>query len=191
MRLVAGLGNPGKRYESSRHNLGFAVVERVAARLGVSDWKAQFQGRLARGQTAQGPFLLLEPQTYMNLSGESVAEAARYFRVDVADCLVVVDDLDLPPGKIRTRLSGSDGGHRGLRSVIQCLGSRDIKRLRIGIGRPAPGISVTGHVLGGSEEETRILGQACDEAAGIAIRFLETGQFENWSSPGSPDSVDG
>jgi len=188
MKLVAGLGNPGKRYEGSRHNLGFDVVQRVAERMGLGEWKAQFQALLARGQTAQGPYLLLKPQTFMNLSGVSVAEVSRYYRVPLAAFLAVVDDLDLPLGKIRTRESGSDGGHRGLRSLIENLGGQDFKRLRIGIGRPpgdmaVKGDAVKGHVLGASPEERAVLDVAVEEAAGIVIRFIETGQFDNWSSP--------
>ena len=183
MKLVAGLGNPGKRYEGSRHNLRFDVVQRVAERMGLGDWKAQFQALVARGQTAQGPFLLLKPQTFMNLSGVSVAEVLRYYRVPLDGCLAVVDDLDLPLGKIRTRESGSDGGHRGLRSLIENLGGEEFKRLRIGIGRPPGGTPVKGFVLGASPAERAALGEAVEEAAGIVIRFIETGTFENWSSP--------
>ena len=183
MKVVAGLGNPGKRYEGSRHNLGFRVLERIARRLGLGEWKSQFQALILRGQVAGGPFLLVKPQTFMNLSGVSVAEVLRYYRVAPADCVVIVDDLDLAPGKIRMRDSGSDGGHRGLRSVIEHLGESGFKRIRIGIGRPTEGQSVVGHVLGASPDEEQALEEAVAQAADLAIQFLESGRFENWSSP--------
>lgn len=182
MRVVAGLGNPGKRYEGSRHNLGFQVVDRVAARLGLADWKTQFKAQVLRGQGPGGAFLLIKPQTYMNLSGEAVGEVVRFYKVPLEDCVAIVDDLDLAPGKIRTRESGSDGGHRGLRSIITHVGGNGFKRIRIGIGRPPEGQSVVGHVLSASKEEAEQLERAVEDAAELTIRFLETGVFENWSS---------
>jgi PTH1 family peptidyl-tRNA hydrolase len=182
MRVVAGLGNPGKRYEASRHNLGFQVVERVAARLGLGDWKTQFQALVLRGGGAGGPFLLVKPQTFMNLSGEAVRQVMQFYKVPLDDLVVVLDDMDLALGKIRLRDSGSDAGHRGLRSVLSLLGP-GIKRVRIGIGRPPGDQSVVGHVLGGSAEEAELLAQAVEQAAELMIQFLETGRFENWSSP--------
>ena len=182
MRVVVGLGNPGKRYEASRHNLGFQVVERVAARLGLGDWKTQFQAQVLRGKGAGGPFLLVKPLTFMNLSGEAVRQVLQFYKVPVGDLVVVLDDMDLALGKIRTRDSGSDAGHRGLRSVLNLLGS-GIKRIRIGIGRPTKDQSVVGHVLGGSAEENEALSRAVEEAAELTLQYLETGRFENWSSP--------
>jgi PTH1 family peptidyl-tRNA hydrolase len=183
MRVVAGLGNPGRKYEQSRHNLGFRVLDRIAARLGQTDWKSQFQALTARGQGKGGPFLLVKPQTFMNLSGEALGEIVRFYKVPLADCLVVVDDMDLPLGKIRLRDAGSDGGHRGLRSIIEHLGGNEFKRIRVGIGRPPEGESVVGHVLSGSSGEARELEHAVELAAELALRYLESGTFENWSSP--------
>jgi PTH1 family peptidyl-tRNA hydrolase len=183
MKVVAGLGNPGKRYAASRHNLGFQVLDRIAARLGLGDWKTQFQARVIRSQGAGGAFLLVKPQTFMNRSGVSVGEILRYYRVSPADCIVVVDDLDLTLGKIRLRDSGSDGGHRGLRSLIDELGDQAFKRIRIGIGRPPHGGSVVEHVLSASADEAEALAGAVEQAAELAIAFLESGRFENWSSP--------
>ncbi len=182
MRVVAGLGNPGKRYERSRHNLGFRVVDRAAERLGVTGWKTQFDALTARGQAADGAYLLVKPQTFMNLSGVSVGAVLRYHRLPPEACLVVVDDLDLELGKVRVRESGSDGGHKGLRSVIEHVGTAGFKRIRIGIGRPAEGGSVIGHVLGGSAADEQALAAATDIAVERVVEYVETGRLENWSS---------
>lgn len=182
MVLVVGLGNPGKEYESSRHNLGFRVVERLAELVGAEGWKRQHEALVVRGRHAGRPYLLAKPQTYMNHSGQAVQALLHYYRIELADCLVVVDDLDLEPGKIRQRSSGSDGGHRGLRSIIEQVGSQAFKRIRIGIGRP-PGAArgnVVSYVLGGGKDE--MLDEAVETAARQALAFVETGQFENWSA---------
>lgn len=188
MRVVVGLGNPGRQYESTRHNLGFRVADRVARRLGLSRWKSEFNALVARGEAGGVPVAVVKPQTFMNASGEAVGPLLRYYKVPRQDCLVILDDLDLPLGKIRQRESGSDGGHKGLRSVIEHAGGPGIKRLRIGIGRP-PRVqggkerAVLSHVLSASPEEEAELDKAVELAAELALRYLETGEFENWSSP--------
>lgn len=183
MRAVVGLGNPGKEYEHSRHNMGFMAVDRLATRLGVMGWKTQFSAQILKGKISGEDYVLCKPTTYMNLSGQSVQPMLAYFKIDPADCLVIVDDLELPPGKIRTRDRGSHGGHNGLRSIIALLGTDEFKRVRVGIGRPA-GNSVTGHVLGKlSQDESIVLDTALDQAVDLAYAYLEKGQFENWSSP--------
>ncbi|HEX7928512.1 MAG TPA: aminoacyl-tRNA hydrolase [bacterium] len=188
MRVVVGLGNPGRQYETTRHNLGFRVADRVAGRLGLGKWKEQFEALVARGDAGGEPAMVMKPQTFMNNSGEAVGALLRFYKVPPDDCLVVVDDLDLPIGKIRQRTSGSDGGHRGLRSVIELAGGPGIKRLRIGIGRPpregeGKERAVLSHVLSGSPEEEAELDKAVELAADLALKYLETGVFENWSSP--------
>ena len=183
MRLVAGLGNPGKTYEESRHNLGFWVVDRMAQQMGYTGWRTQHDSLVARCNPGDSPALLVKPQTYMNHSGRAIASLLNYYRIPLESCLIVVDDLDLEPGKLRLRENGSDGGHRGLRSIIELVGSREFKRIRIGIGRPADKRQVVSFVLGSSPEETAVLEQAVDEAARLGRIFLETGKFENWSSP--------
>lgn len=183
MLLIVGLGNPGQEYASSRHNLGFQVVDRLAERLGERGWKRQHDAEVLRGHCQGRAYLLAKPQTFMNHSGRAVQALLHYYRIELADCLVVVDDLDLEPGKIRLRESGSDGGHRGLRSIIQSVGSQAFKRMRIGIGRP-PGAgrgNVVSYVLGGKPDEA--LTEAVEEGARLALEYLETGRFENWSSP--------
>ena len=182
MLLIVGLGNPGKEYEASRHNLGFQVVDRLAQALGAGAWKRQHDALVARGSHQGRAYLLAKPQTYMNHSGRAVQALLHYYRIPLADCLVIVDDLDLEPGRIRTRGEGSDGGHRGLRSIIEAVGSQAFKRLRIGIGRPPDKASVVSYVLGG-ERDAAALDEAVAQAARLAQEYLETGTFENWSSP--------
>ncbi|HKI99917.1 MAG TPA: aminoacyl-tRNA hydrolase [bacterium] len=182
MVLIVGLGNPGKEYERSRHNLGFLVVDRLAEMLQAPAWKRQHNALVTRGSRDGRAWLLAKPQTYMNHSGEAVQALLHYYRVPLPECLVIVDDLDLQPGKIRMRAEGSDGGHRGLRSIIQQVGSRAFKRMRIGIGRPPEKANVVSYVLGGgSSDET--LNAAVEEAARLVLAYVETGRFENWSSP--------
>jgi len=150
MKLVVGLGNPGRRYAATRHNVGFRVVERFAERHRIALDQKKFEGRFGRGRAAGADVGLLLPETYMNLSGQSVAEALRLLPVgDVADDLLVVfDDVDLPFGKIRIRPSGGAGGHKGLRDILARLGREDVPRLRFGVGRPPhPGQDTADYVL--------------------------------------------
>jgi PTH1 family peptidyl-tRNA hydrolase len=133
---VFGLGNPGKRYAGTRHNVGFQVIDRLAAELGIRVTRRRFRGRVGEGRTDRGRVLLVKPQTYMNESGRTVGTAAGWYRLEPDRLLVVCDDLDLPPGKLRLRRGGSSGGHKGLASVAQVLGTDGFPRLRIGIGRP-------------------------------------------------------
>ncbi len=143
--MIAGLGNPGREYAGTRHNAGFDVVDRLAARENApfrlkKEWRAEVA-------SAEG-FLLCKPLSYMNLSGEPVSAVAHYHRIPSAEILVVVDDIALPAGKLRLRPGGSSGGHNGLQSVIDSLGTEEVPRLRIGIGPPAGEATLTGHVLG-------------------------------------------
>ena len=144
-----GLGNPGKDYVKTRHNAGFIVVDQLAKRW-RADWKAEkkFDARVARAESNERQALLCEPQTFMNSSGEAVAAVVNFYRIALARLLVIVDDADLPLGQLRMRPNGSSGGHHGLESIEQHLGSRDYARLRIGIGRTQGPREITGHVLG-------------------------------------------
>lgn len=148
MTLVAGLGNPGAEYVRTPHNVGFEVVEAVADRLrGMWRPSARFSARMASVEHAGRRLLLLEPQTYMNLSGSSVVPALRYHGGTADNLVVVLDDADLPPGRLRIRPSGGSGGHRGLASVIEMLGTDGFARIRVGVGR-GRGEGLVGHVLG-------------------------------------------
>jgi PTH1 family peptidyl-tRNA hydrolase len=136
MKLIAGLGNPGRKYEKSRHNLGFICINRIARMNGIKLNKNRGKARTGSGSIAGNDVLLAKPQTYMNLSGKSVARLVEGLRISSDDLIIVHDDLDLPVGKIRVRYGGGSGGHKGIESIFTELGSRDFYRIRIGIGRP-------------------------------------------------------
>lgn len=136
--LVAGLGNPGREYERTRHNAGWMVVDELARRTGTS-FRGKFSGKLAEARLGELRLALLKPETFMNESGRSVGAAARYFKAPADTLLVVHDDVDLEPGRLQARLGGGLAGHNGLRSIAQALGSQDFLRLRVGVGRPGRG----------------------------------------------------
>lgn len=143
MYLVVGLGNPGKKYENNRHNVGFMVLERLSQAHGLPAFKDKFRAVWTRGEISaagvRSPVALLAPQTYMNLSGESVQPAAAFLKVAPPSIIVVHDELDLPWGEVRLKVGGGHAGHNGLRSIIQRLGTPEFVRVRVGIGRPPPG----------------------------------------------------
>jgi PTH1 family peptidyl-tRNA hydrolase len=147
LKLFVGLGNPGREYAGNRHNVGFMAVERIAARWRFSAWRAKFQGRLSEGELDGERAILLEPLTYMNESGRSVAAAMRFFKLPFPDLVVFHDELDLAPGKVRVKLGGGVAGHNGLRSIAAGLGTQEFKRVRIGIGHPGHKDKVTSYVL--------------------------------------------
>lgn len=165
--LIVGLGNPGDKYRDTRHNAGFLLLDRLAARWNCP-WAFQrgFLAEVAEVRHADGQSLLAKPQTFMNRSGESVGSLARFFHVQHSRVLVVLDDADLPLGTLRLRPQGSAGGHHGLESVIQHLGGNDFPRLKLGIARPMRRErEITGHVLGRfSEDEMAVFQQVLDRA---------------------------
>lgn len=178
--LVAGLGNPGERYERTRHNAGFAVLDALASRLSCRFAGSRFNGLLAEGQDALSGsrLLLLKPQTFMNLSGLSVQPAMRWYRLEPSrDLLVISDDLDLPPGRLRLRAGGSAGGQKGLASVIQHLGTDQFARLRVGVGRPVlPGMDAASYVLlRPGVEEAAVLDAAVSRAAEAVLDWSRNG----------------
>jgi PTH1 family peptidyl-tRNA hydrolase len=148
MKLLVGLGNPGRKYEGTRHNVGFRVLDELARRHGQGSPKQAFQGEVVEGRIDEEKTLLLCPHTLMNRSGGSVLAARDFYKIEMTNLLVVADDLNLPLGKLRFRSSGSSGGQRGLADVIQRLGSQDVARLRIGIGAPTHGRDAADWVLG-------------------------------------------
>ena len=147
MLLFAGLGNPGAQYANNRHNVGFMAAEAIARRHGFSPWSKKFQGQVAEGRIGGEKVILLKPQTFMNLSGQSVGEAMRFYKLSPADLTVFYDELDLAAGKVRVKTGGGAGGHNGIRSIDQHCG-KDYRRVRIGIGHPGVKEMVPGHVLG-------------------------------------------
>jgi len=146
MKLLVGLGNPGAQYAGNRHNIGFMAIDAIAAAHGISTWKSKHAGLLAEGNIGSERVLLLKPQTYMNKSGDSVQQVARFYKLTPADIIVFYDELDLAPGKVRVKVGGGNGGHNGLRSIDPQIGL-DYKRVRLGIGHPGKEF-VTPHVLG-------------------------------------------
>ena len=156
MKIVVGLGNPGAQYASTPHSVGFEAVDRLAEKLGAGwEEKRAFKCLMARGKAGSHDVLLVKPQTFMNLSGESVAPVVRYHNATVDDLVVVQDDIDLPPGRVRIRKTGSAGGHNGVRNIIERLGTQDFKRIKIGVGKDKS--DVIGHVLGKFDPKTREL----------------------------------
>jgi PTH1 family peptidyl-tRNA hydrolase len=147
MKCIVGLGNPGKKYERTRHNIGFTVLDKLADHLKFPLNQRKFSASYGIDYIEGTKVCLMKPLTYMNLSGEAVGSFANYFDVSAEDILVIYDDLDLPVGKIRLRQKGGTGGHNGMKSMIAHLGRKDFKRIRVGIGRPAPGETVIDYVL--------------------------------------------
>ena len=175
--LIVGLGNPGVEYARTRHNAGFLVLERLAERWKAS-WRSEkkFNALVARAERGERRVLLCRPQTYMNASGEAVAAVKEFFRIALARILVVVDDADLPLGQLRLRPSGSSGGHHGLESIEQHVGSREYARLRVGIGRQTCAREITGHVLGKfSLTEIELADSVLTVATDQAQTWLEAG----------------
>ena len=180
-KLLVGLGNPGDRYARTRHNAGWMVLEAFAAKHRVSIEKTGYHGLYGemRQPGIGDKIILLKPLTFMNLSGRSVAPAASFYKVTPADILVIYDDLDLPPGKLRVREKGSAGGHNGMKSIIQELGTPDFPRLKVGIGRPAPGWEVVDWVLGTfNPDDAASIAQALPRAIEAVEAFLTEGPLK-------------
>jgi PTH1 family peptidyl-tRNA hydrolase len=175
IRLIVGLGNPGREYETTRHNVGFLWVDELA-RLQKLNFKseAKFHGLTARGQLHGHEVLLLKPQTFMNVSGRSVGALAQFYKIAPAEMLVVHDELDLPPGVARLKIGGGHGGHNGLKDIIAHLASKDFWRLRIGIGHPGDRAEVANYVLNDPRREEReLMEQAMQKAQDIAHLVIE------------------
>ena len=178
--LVAGLGNPGREYERTRHNAGWMVMDELARRHDGS-FRSKFSGQLSETRLDDLKLALLKPETYMNVSGQSIGAARKFFKVDPADVLVVHDDVDLEAGRLQAKFGGGLAGHNGLRSIAQALGTNDFLRLRIGVGRPGRGDrrSVADYVLGGFEPEVDLdvlIGRSADAVETMARDGLEEAQ---------------
>ncbi|MBL4644879.1 MAG: aminoacyl-tRNA hydrolase [Hyphomicrobiales bacterium] len=146
MKLIVGLGNPGAQYAYNRHNIGFLVADEIHARHGFTPWRSRFQGLVSSGTIAGDKVTLVKPNTYMNESGRSAGEAARFFKIPLSDTIVFYDELDLAPGKVRVKVGGGAGGHNGIRSLDAHIGN-EFQRVRIGIGHPGHKGQVSRHVL--------------------------------------------
>ena len=155
MKLVVGLGNPGKQYEKTKHNIGFMVVDAIADSVPHTPWREEQGAEVCSITVAGEKVLLVKPQTFMNASGESIGPLMRYYKIDPSDVYCIYDDMDLPVGKLRIRPNGSSGGHNGIKSLISHIGTENFPRFRVGIGRPLPQWTVIDHVLAPFSEESQ------------------------------------
>jgi len=181
MHLIVGLGNPGSKYQGNRHNIGFMAVDEIVRRHGFSPWRKRFQGETSEGAMAGGKILVLKPQTYMNESGRAVGEAMRFFDIDPAAVIVLYDELDLEPGKVRVKLGGGAAGHNGIRSLIAHCGPHFV-RVRMGIGHPGDKALVHAHVLSDFAKADRDWLDPLIQAVGEYSPLLvsgEEGSFQN------------
>lgn len=179
MKLIVGLGNPGKEYAATRHNMGFMAIDEFADMAGFLFDRRMFNGEyvLIKEGRLPEPVLLLKPQTFMNLSGECVQPFASYFKIDIADIVVIYDEMALAEGDIRLRLSGSSGGHKGMQSIIDRFGNEQIKRIRIGIGEP-PSHNPVDYVLGRPQGDSLKKTEAATHRAAQAVRDILLYGFE-------------
>ena len=169
MKLFVGLGNPGKKYEHTRHNMGFEVIDLFSDLSQIDVDKAVFHGEMGRGEIFDEDIMLFKPTTFMNLSGNAVREVISYFKIPLEDVIIIFDDMALPPGKIRLRNDGSSGGHKGMQNIIEQLGTDQIKRIRVGIGEPMENDNID-YVLSKPLKEEKPL---IDEAINNAVQALK------------------
>lgn len=177
MYLIAGLGNPGRKYEATRHNMGFDTVDELIDRHGIPGSGTKFDAMYGKGRIAAEPAVLLKPLLYMNLSGRPVRAMCDYYKADPEkDLIVIYDDIDLSPGQIRIRKKGSAGGHNGMKDIISHLGTQNFIRVRIGVGQKPQGWDLADYVLGRfSGEERKIIDQAVERAADAVEMILKEG----------------
>ena len=174
MKLIVGLGNPGKKYEGTRHNMGFMAVDLFSDMAKIDVDKEVFSGLLGRGKVFDEDILVFKPTTFMNLSGTAVSQVVHYFKIEKEDIIVVYDDMAIAPGNIRLRLNGSSGGHKGMQNIIEQLGTSDIKRIRVGIGEPT--YDTVDFVLSKPlKEEKELIDGAIENAANAIKEALKSG----------------
>ena len=179
MKLIVGLGNPDKKYENTFHNLGFIAIDKVAEKLGVSIEKQGLKAKLALFTANGEKVILAKPQTYMNLSGESVQEILSYYKIEPKDLMVIYDDYDLKMGDLRIRKSGSAGTHNGMRNIVLNIGTTEFPRIRVGFNTGNDKIQLLDFVLSGINEENRkLLSPAIDNAVNAVIDFIAGKDFE-------------
>ena len=190
--LIVGLGNPGKTYGGTRHNIGFVAVERLAEKHNLSfKKKSEFKGIVAKGNIGDDSVILLMPLTYMNLSGESVALVMRYFSVDLSRLIILTDDVAIPLGQLRIRVNSGSGGHNGLKSIEACLGTNRYPRLRIGVGSPEGG-DLSEYVLGQfSKEEEKLIPGVLEKVIQSVELWLDEGLTSamNYANTSSTPSI--
>ena len=174
MKLIVGLGNPGKKYDKTRHNMGFMAIDLLADQAKIDVDKEVFHALMGRGVIFNEDVILFKPQTFMNLSGTAVQEVAHYFKINLEDIIVVYDDMALAPGTIRLRKEGSSGGHKGMQNIIDCLSSEQIKRIRIGIGEPGEWDTVDYVLSKPLSDEAPLIEEAIENAVGALKEALKS-----------------
>ena len=176
MYLIAGLGNPTREYDKTRHNVGFSVIDVLADKYNIDVSDRKHKALCGRGVIEGEKVLLLKPQTFMNLSGESIREAVDYYKIDPEEIIVIYDDISLEPGQLRIRLKGSAGGHNGIKNIIAHLGTQEFPRIKVGVGAKPPKMDLADYVLSrfGAEEQ-KVMDEAFQEAAEAAVMMMTTG----------------
>lgn len=177
MYIIAGLGNPTKQYENTRHNAGFGVIDHLAEKYGIAVRQAGYKGLYGTGYIEGNKVMLLKPQTFMNLSGESIRAAADFFKIDFEEELIVVyDDISLPPGQLRVRGKGSAGGHNGIKNIILHMGTQKFPRVKVGVGEKPSGFDLADYVLGHfSAEEQKQMNRAFECASEAVVSIITEG----------------
>lgn len=176
MYLIVGLGNPGKEYENTRHNMGFKVLDKLSEEYNIPITKSKFNGKYGIGIIENEKVILLEPQTYMNLSGEAIKPMLDFYKVAPSKLLVIYDDIDVEPGKIKIRMKGGPGTHNGMKSVVHEVGTEEFPRIRVGIGQPIIKLAMIDYVIGYvPEEELKILDQGTEKAKQAVVEVLKHG----------------
>ncbi len=174
MKLFIGLGNPGKKYEGTRHNMGFMAIDLLSDQAQIDVDKEVFHGLMGRGKIFNQDVILFKPTTFMNLSGTAVQEVVHYFKIDLEDVIVVYDDMALAPGTIRLRKEGSSGGHKGMQNIIDCLSTEQIKRIRIGIGEPGEWDNIDFVLSKPLKEEMPLIEEAIENAVRALKEYLKS-----------------
>ena len=174
MKLFVGLGNPGKKYEHTRHNMGFDVIDLFSDLSQIDVDKSVFNGLMGRGTVLNEDVMLFKPQTFMNLSGTAVQQVISYFKIPLEDVVIIYDDMALEPGTIRLRMNGSSGGHKGMQNIIDQLGTDDIKRLRVGIGEPEENDNIDYVLSKPIKEEKEVIDEAINNAVMALKEIIKT-----------------
>ena len=176
MYIIAGLGNPGSKYEKTRHNMGFNTINKISQQYNIEVKQNKFQALYGSGMIEKEKVILLKPQTYMNLSGNSVKEVVDFYKIEKEKILVIYDDMDIEPGKIKIRKKGSAGGHNGMKSIIQMIGTEEFPRIRVGIGRPIRKDDEINYVIGAiPEEDLKRLDEGIEKAQKAVEEILRNG----------------
>ena len=174
MKFIVGLGNPGKKYEYTRHNMGFMAIDLLAEQAQIDVDKEVFHGLMGRGRIFNEDVILFKPTTFMNLSGTAVQEVVHYFKIEPEDIVVIFDDMALEPGTIRLRKEGSSGGHKGMQNIIDCLSTEAIKRIRVGIGEPGDNDNIDFVLSKPLKDEMPLINEAIEDAVRAVKEYLKS-----------------